>query len=330
MTKQSPLDTSLDTQSRTLLRTLRQTPVQQLELDSIELFAKLEYYNPVGSLKDRAAAWILHRAIERGEIDQNTTIIESSSGNFASALAFYCKLLELRFIPVIDPNITDAYELCLRSLCPTVVKVTERDDTGGFLKTRLKVLEETRAAISNSYWTKQYENMDGVEAHYRLTGEEICTQFASLDYVFIGVSTAATIAGISQRLKEKFPNIRIIAVDAEGSVIFGDTVRKRFISGIGASIRPKLVELARIDDVVIVPEFATVAACRELLARHGLLVGGSSGSCYAAIMHYLPKMRSIYRPKVLFLCADRGTAYANTIFDNEWVSKHCKRSPKEP
>ena len=301
---------------------LRETPVVPLDLeDGIKLFAKLECNNPVGSLKDRPALWILNRAAERRDIDERTTLIESSSGNFASAVAFYAQQISLKFIPVVDPNINDTYERFLRQLCEEVVKVTERDETGGFLKTRLEKVKELCASIERSYWTNQYGNPDAVEAHYRFTAGEICSQFSSLDYVFVGVSTGATIAGVSRRLKEKFPRLQVIAVDAQGSVIFGDAPRKRRISGLGASVRSDLVNQALIDDVVIIPEIETVHGCRELFARHGLLVGGSSGSCYAAIKRYLPRLRSSSPPTVLFLCADRGVAYADTLFNDAWVTR---------
>src|SRR5260370_9781862 len=107
----------------------------QLAMEGMDLFAKLEYVNPVGSIKDRAAYWILTRAAERGEICEETTVIESSSGNFAAALAAFTHMVGLRFIPVIDPNISGTYESFLRLICPTRAKVVDRDDTGGCLQT---------------------------------------------------------------------------------------------------------------------------------------------------------------------------------------------------
>src|SRR5438094_2685767 len=130
----------LATRLERLRNTLRPTPHVPLAMKGMDLFAKLEYVNPVGSIKDRAAYWILKRAAERGEICDETTVIESSSGNFAAALAAFTRLVGLRFIPVIDPNISGTYESFLRRLCPRVVKVEDRDDTGGFLKTRLQMV----------------------------------------------------------------------------------------------------------------------------------------------------------------------------------------------
>src|SRR5881628_924098 len=108
-----------------LRKTLRPTPHVQLVMPGMNLLAKLEYLNPVGSIKDRPAFWILKRAAERGEICEETTVVESSSGNFAAALAAFTHLVGLRFIPVIDPNISGTYESFLRRICPEVVKVED-------------------------------------------------------------------------------------------------------------------------------------------------------------------------------------------------------------
>ena len=160
-----------------------------------------------------------------------------------------------------------------------------------------------------------------MEAHYELTATEICADFDSLDYVFIGVSTAGTIAGVSRRLKEHYPNIRVIAVDTQGSAIFGGAPRKRHIPGIGSSIVPQLLSHAKIDDVVLISERETVQACRELLTTHGLFVGGSSGTAFAAIKRYAAWMPASQHPTVLFLCADRGTPYLDTVFDPAWPAR---------
>ena len=309
-----------------LRKILRPTPHVPLAVPGMNLFAKLEYMNPCGSIKDRSAYWILKRAAERGEINSETTVIESSSGNFALALAAYARLVGLRFIPVIDPNISGAYESSLLRLCPTVEKVTERDDTGGFLKTRLERVKRLCATTPHAFWPNQYGNPDAVEAHYELTGGEICDDFDSLDYVFIGVSTGGTIAGVSRRLKERFPDVQVIAADARGSVIFGDAPRKRHIPGVGSSIVPPLVSQALIDDVVLISELEAVAACRELLETHGLFAGGSSGTVYAAVKRYAARMTrwgfvGARRPTVLFLCADRGTPYLDTVYDPAWAAR---------
>lgn len=302
-------------------RLLRPTPLAALSFPGLHLYAKLEYANPIGSVKDRTAYWILKRAAERGEIDEETTIVESSSGNFAVALASYAKLLGLQFIPVIDPHILPANEAILRRLCRTVVKVERPDEHGGYLKTRLDAVQELRAVTSRSFWPNQYANTDGMDAHYHLTADEICEALPSIDYAFIGVSSAGTIAGVSRKLKERCPGVTVVAVDAVGSVIFGGAARQRHIPGIGAGIVPPLLGHARIDDVVIVGERETARACRELIWEHGLLAGGSSGSAYAAVQQYAAARRMPDGATAMFLCADGGAAYADTVFDDHWITR---------
>lgn len=231
-------------------------------------------------------------------------------------------MVGLDFIPVIDMNISSAYESSLRRICERVVKVDERDDTGGFLKTRLRKVQELCQAVPKAYWTNQYGNPDGFAAHYELTGGEIVSSFDTLDYVFVGVSTGGTISGISRRLKERWPGIKVVAVDAVGSVIFGGPPRRRHIPGIGASIVPELLKHALIDDVVMVRERDTAEGCRLLLHEHGLFVGGSSGTVYQAIRQYTARIGNRSNPpSVLFLCADRGNAYLDTLFDADWVTR---------
>ena len=294
---------------------LRETPIIRLEHEPVDLYAKLEFLNGVGSIKDRPAFWMLKRAIERGQVRPGTTIIESSSGNLARSLATFCEILELPFIPVIDPLVSPLYESFLRAHCKTVVKVTEHGDSGGYLQARLEVVNRLLSGLAGvSYWPNQYANPDASEAHYLLTAGEICRTLPDVDYVFIGVGSAGTVAGVSRRLKEHNPGIRIIAVDAGGSVTFGQPPKMRSIPGLGSSIRPPLLDHAAIDDVVIVKETETIVACHQLLERHGQFVGGSTGTVYGAIRRYFPDRIRGRRPRVLFLCCDRGDAYRHSIY----------------
>jgi cysteine synthase A len=207
-------------------------------------------------------------------------------------------------------------ESCLRAHCKTVVKVAEQgDESGSYLKLRLQVVNRLLSERAGaSYWTNQYANPDAMEAHYLLTAGEICTRLPNVDYVFIGVSSAGTVAGVSRRLKEHNPAIRIVAVDAEGSVIFGQPAKKRRIPGLGSGIKSSLLDHAAIDDVVIVNETDTIDACHLLLERHGLFVGGSTGTVYSAIRRYFPDRSSGRQPRVLFFCCDRGDAYLQNVY----------------
>jgi N-(2-amino-2-carboxyethyl)-L-glutamate synthase len=298
------------------------TPLISLnkEKSNLHIFAKLEFYNPTGSVKDRAAFYILNSLLNRGEINQDTTIIESSSGNFGVALSAYTKLKGLRFICVIDKNTLPVNEMLIRLQGAEVIYITEPDEYGGYLLNRIKKIKEIINATDNIYWVNQYENPLNAQAYYNSLGNELCLEAPrqQLDYVFMGVSSGGTITGVSKKVKEKFPNAQIIAVDVEGSVIFGKEARKRFIPGIGSSIRPKILNDAFIDDVVMVNEDETMDSCIELLEKYNLYVGGSSGSVYAAVKKYF-SLSGVSRPtNVMCVFADKGERYITTIYNPEW------------
>lgn len=309
-------------------RLIGNTPAFQLDDPDLQVSLKLEGCNFSGSIKDRPAIHILKQGILNGSITQDTVIIESSSGNFAIALATICKVLGTEFIPVIDPYINPVSEKLLRSLCKRVVKVQHKDESGGYLINRINKVQSLLSEIPNSYWTNQYENPLNAEAHYLGTGEEICRDFDHIDYLFASVSSCGTIAGVSKRVKEKFPNATIVAVDAEGSKIFSDASRPRPIPGLGAGLQPKFSKEAIIDEVVMVNEFEIIDACQELLNKYGLFLGGSSGACYAAIDKYFGT-RGKNNEVVVTICPDRGNAYLDNIFDSTWVES-LKEKVHEP
>jgi 2,3-diaminopropionate biosynthesis protein SbnA len=304
-----------------LLGMVGHTPVVKInspELSLIELYAKLEYYNPTGSVKDRAANYIINKLLELGEIDQDTLLIESSSGNFGIALSAYSKKYGIKFCCVIDPNINAINETIIRKLSTNTIKVTEPDSKGGYLLGRIKKVKELLVDIPNSYWVNQYANPYNAEAYYKTLGSELCSEIDRIDYIFMGVSSGGTITGVSKRIKEHNPNTKIIAVDVEGSVIFGGLPKKRYIPGIGSSMVPEILREARIDDIVIVDEMATIMRCHQLLENHMIFAGGSSGSVLAGIVKYFTNKSLGKKPNVVAVFPDRGDRYSNTIYNKNW------------
>lgn len=306
--------------------TMAQTEVVRLRHPRLRLFAKMESANPTGSVKDRSAVWVLHEAVRSGAITPGTTVVESSSGNFALSLATFCRQLGVDFVPVIDPNVNALTEHRLRRLCHRVEKVDRRDETGGFLLSRLARVEELRTEIDDVYWTDQYANPAAARGHYELTGAELVTQLDAVDYLFVGVGTGATVNGLSRRVREARPGVVVVAVDVAGSVIFGDAPHRRLIPGIGSSIRPELVEGAVIDEVRTVSELDEVIGCRRLLREHQVYAGGSTGAVFAAIDRYFDGFRGP-APTVAFLCMDGGDPYRDTVYDDAWVAANLEPSP---
>ncbi|MEZ2338352.1 2,3-diaminopropionate biosynthesis protein SbnA [Mucilaginibacter sp. RCC_168] len=294
------------------------TPMWKLSVENINLYTKLEYYNFTGSIKDRPAFYIIWNAILDGKITKDTVVIESSSGNFALSLATICAQLQIKFIAVIDPVINKSSERLLNLICHKVVKVTDVDETGGYLLTRLKIIQSMCQEDPSIYWPNQYHNPHNYLSYFEGLGAEICDYFDNLDFAFIGVSTGGTITGLSLKLKEAFPDIKVIAVDISGSVIFGGAPQKRYLSGIGASFSSPILKSALIDEVVYVSHMDIVDGCEELLSRHFLLTGASSGACYIAAKRYFKDKIFATSPNAVFLCTDKGNGYLESVYDDNW------------
>ena len=307
-----------------ILDKVGKTPIIKIyeeDLCNINLYAKLEFFNPTGSVKDRAASYIIKKLLEIGEINKETTLIESSSGNFGVALSAYCREYGLKFYCVVDPNITIINEMIIRALSTSIIKVIKPDNSGGYLLNRIKKVKELLDSTENSYWVNQYGNPYNAEAYYYTLGSELCDELENIDYIFLGVSSGGTITGVSRKIKERFPNAKVIAVDIIGSVIFGGAPQKRYIPGIGSSMVPDILENAIIDDVVMMDEVSTVEACNELFEKHFIFAGGSSGSVYAAVKKYFYNKRLDKRPNVVVVFPDRGERYINTIYNKEWCDR---------
>lgn len=309
--------------SENILDTVGNTPMVRIDLEEfgqINLYSKLEFYNPTGSVKDRAASYILKKLLELKEIDKDTTMIESSSGNFGVALSAYCRKFGLKFICVVDPCISPINEMLIRSSGALVIKVDEPDENGGYLLTRIRKVNALLNDIDNSYWVNQYANPYNAEAYTVTLAEEICVTLERLDYLFLGISSGGTITGVSRKIKEKFPGSKVVGVDIVGSVIFGHPPKKRYIPGIGSSMVPEILKQARIDDVVMMDEISTIKMCHELLEKHNIFAGGSSGSAYGAVKKYFAGKTVEPGINVVTIFPDRGERYVDTVYNDKWYN----------
>jgi ornithine cyclodeaminase len=293
----------------------------------IEVIAKLEFMNPGGSMKDRPARYIVEAGLADGSIPRGAHLVESSSGNFGIALAIAARLHGLMFTCVVDPKTTAANLAILHRLGVAVDVVSEPDDAGGYLQTRIRRVQELLQQIPAAVWINQYASHRNWEAYYHGTGAEICKQLVRPpDYLFAAVSTTGSILGCSRRLRERFAELRVVAVDATGSIIFGGRPGRRDIPGIGASRVPELLQRSEIDDVVHVSDLEAAHACRTLLEAEGIFAGGSSGSVVAAIAKALPDLR---RPcRIVTIFPDRGDRYLDLMYDDNWLAERQRRSAR--
>ncbi len=301
-----------------------QTPLVRLRRlfpqAGLDIIAKLEFLNPGGSVKDRPAKFIVEKGLQDGTISSRTHLIESTSGNLGIALAMMARVYKLSFTSVVDPKISPTNLQILRQLGANIDMVKEPDDQGGYLKTRIQRVQELVRTIPDSLWINQYANQLNWQAHYNGIGGEIIADLdGSLDCLVMAVSTTGTILGVARRLREKFPHLRVIAVDAVGSVIFGAPPGKRELPGIGSSRVPELLNRSEIDEVIYVDDWESMQGCRDLVTKEGIFAGGSSGSVVAAIKKLVP---TFHRPlRVLTLFPDRGERYLDLVYNDAWVAR---------
>lgn len=284
------------------------------------IIAKLELLNPGGSVKDRVARFIISQSLKAGLIKPDTHLVESSSGNLGMALAMVARFYDLSFTCVVDPKITPSNLRLLQLLGARIEMVSEPDDQGGYLKTRIQRVHELLQRLPNSYWINQYANDLNWQAHFNDTGQEIVEALDTpIDCLVIAVSTSGTILGVARRLREAYPRLRVIAVDAVGSVIFGGAPGPREIPGIGASRIPELLRHDEVDDVIFVSDREAVEGCRELVQQEGILAGGSSGSVIAALKKLAPTLPS--HSRILTILPDRGERYLDSLYNEEWAAR---------
>ena len=299
-----------------------ETPVLKLTniRDKVDLYVKYEGCNIFGSMKERAVRNCLKKAIENNRINYETEIIESSSGNMGIALASICNELGLRFTCVIDPHITPVNRTILETLNANLIMADKPDANGGFLLSRLEIVRDYVNNNKNVYWINQYDNFDIISGYYSIV-DELYKNIKKIDYAFLSVSSGGSIAGISKRIKNLSQRTKVIAVDVEGSVIFGYPGQKRYIPGAGSSIVANNLKHAIIDDVIIVSERQAIERCWKYINEFGL-IGGSSGVVLAGIEKYLAEHNIESNINIATIFPDRGERYIDSIYNKEWCKEH--------
>lgn len=288
----------------------------------LRVLAKLEGFNPSGSIKDRPAIKMIQHAMEKGKIGPNTVVIESSSGNLGVGLAQVCQYFGLRFICVVDPKTTKQNLNIIKIYGAELEMVSEPDlETGEYLPARIKRVQTLIEKFPDSFWPNQYLNEYNPRAHYDGTFPEIVAELKETpDYLFGAVSTCGTIMGCANYIHEQGLTTKMIAVDAVGSIIFGGEKKTRLVPGMGASIKSKFLKENLLSEYVHVTDLDCVIGCRRLLKTEAILAGGSSGAVLMAFDKIKDKIPAGSSCVLIF--ADRGERYLDTIYSDEWVTQH--------
>lgn len=307
-----------------ILSTIGNTPLVRLSQifkdTQFQVYAKLEAFNPGGSIKDRAALNIIRQGLDNGDINDGTTVVESSSGNMGIGLAQTCARLGLRFICVVDAKTTRQNLEILKAYGAEVDLISTPDpETGEFLHARINRVKFLQETIPNSFWPDQYANIHNALAHHQ-TMREIEMELGQVDYLFCATSTCGTLRGCAEYVRQHNLRTRIIAVDAIGSVIFGGQSCKRLIPGHGAAVAPRLFTTDLAEKYIQVSDLDCIVGCRRLVKQEAILAGGSSGAVLMAIDSIKRDLESGANCVLIF--PDRGERYLDTIYSDLWVSDH--------
>jgi cysteine synthase A len=274
------------------------------------VIAKLEYFNPAGSVKDRIAYAMIEDAERRGAIHPGDTIIEPTSGNTGVGLAFVSAVKGYKLILTMPETMSIERRNLVKAYGAEVVLTP---GSAG-MKGAIAKAEELRDSIKGSVILQQFENPANPEMHYNTTGPEILQQTdGDIDIFVAGVGTGGTVSGIGKYLKEHKKGIKIVAVEPESSaVLSGEPAGTHKIQGIGAGFVPKTFSREAVDEIFKVPNDAAILTSRKLAATEGLLVGISSGAAaYAAAE--LAKKPENKGKKIVALLPDTGERYLSTI-----------------
>lgn len=316
-----------------ILETIGDTPL--IRLNSVagnlpcQLVAKVEFFNPGGSVKDRIGPAIIEEAERSGRLKPGGTIVEATSGNTGVGLAIAAAIRGYHTIFVMPDKMSQEKILLLRAFGARVVvtpTAVEPDDPRSYYKVSERLVAETPNAIL----ANQYHNPENPRAHYHSTGPELWQQTkGKITHLVVGMGTGGTISGTGRYLKEKNPAVQIVGVDPIGSILYelhrsGQYVKAEgyTVEGIGEDFLPSTTDLSVVDEIVQVSDKESLLMARRLVREEGIFCGGSSGSAVIGAIKYARQHKLGPDDVVVVILPDSGSRYLSKLFDDDWMREN--------
>jgi len=289
-----------------------------------QVLAKLEYFNPGSSVKDRIAMGIINGAVKSGKLKPGGTIVEATSGNTGAALAIAAAVLGYKTVFVMPDKVSTEKIQLLKALGGDVI-ITPTSVAADSPESYYSVAKKIAIETPNAYLSNQYYNQENPKAHYKITGPEIWKQLdGELDVFVTGLGTGGTISGIGEFLKKKNPDIKIVGADPYGSILktfkeSGNLTQGApyLVEGIGEDIIPGTLHLKYVDEIINVTDKESFRMSRRLTKEEGIFCGGSSGTAVHVAVNLAEKMKP--DQIVLVIIPDGGDRYLSKHHSDEWM-----------
>ena len=309
----------------TLESTIGNTPLAKLQRMADrtigDIYLKLEGNNPAGSVKDRPAFSMIQQAELRGDIKPGDTLIEATSGNTGIGLALAAAVKGYRMIITMPEKMSQEKEVVLKALGAEIVR-TPTEAAWNDPDSHIEIAKKMNKEIPNSHILDQYANPNNPLAHYNFTAQEIINDFPDgLDMIVAGVGTGGTLTGLAKRLKEEYPNIKVIGVDPYGSILGGGKeIYPYKVEGIGYDFFPAVLNNEIIDEYIKVNDEDSFKTAKQLIREEGLLVGGSSGTATFAALKAAQQLE--INQNCLIILPDSIRNYLSKFVNDEWMKKN--------